>query len=74
MKRAESAALVTVAPGDLYRARMIAPHVDATLPVHRATDRVVYQIVQPGVMRLGPTVSEFRQAGALVTPLPEVRL
>lgn len=66
-----SAALVTVAPGDLYQARMIAPFVDATIPVHRATDRVVYRVVRPGVVRLGPTVSEFRAAGTLVTPLPE---
>ena len=69
-----SADVVTFAAGDLYRARMVAPHVDATIPVHRKTDRVVYQFVRPGVVRLGPTVSELRAVGALVTPLPGVRL
>ncbi len=64
-----SADVVTFAAGDLYRARMVAPHVDATIPVHRKTDRVVYQFVRPGVVRLGPTVAEFREAGCTVTPL-----
>lgn len=63
--------VVTFGPEDLYRARMVAPHVDTTIPVHRATDRVVYQYLEPGVVRLGPTASEFREAGATVTPLPE---
>lgn len=71
-ERAASPDVVTVAEGDLYPARMRAPHVDATIPVHRASDRVVYRFVSPGVVRLGPTVSEFREAGALVTPLREV--
>ncbi|HMM36008.1 MAG TPA: hypothetical protein PKA62_14900 [Thermoanaerobaculia bacterium] len=64
-----SAGFVSVVPGDLYQARMVAPHVDATIPVHRKTDRVVYQFVRPGVVRLGPTVAEFREAGCTVTPL-----
>ena len=46
-----SADVVTFAAGDLYHARMVAPHVDATIPVHAPTGRVVYQVVSPGVMR-----------------------
>lgn len=61
--------ITTITPDDLYQARMVAPFVDATIPVHRATDRVVYQFVRPGVVRLGPTVSEFRESGAEMTPL-----
>ncbi len=63
--------LVTIAPNDLYQARMTAPHVDATIPVHRASDRVVHRFVSTGVVRLGPTVHEFREAGATITALPE---
>lgn len=62
---------IKVKPGDLYQARMIAPYVDATIPVHRESDRVVYRFVRPGVVRLGPTVSEFRESGAKMTPLEE---
>lgn len=58
-------------PGDLYRARWAARHVDATIPVHRSTDRVVYQFVSPSVVRLGPTVAEFRDLGVEITPLME---
>lgn len=64
--------IVNVKPSGLYQVRMVAPFVDATVPVHRATDRVVYQFVRPGVVRLGPTVSEFRESGAEMTPLEEV--
>lgn len=70
-KRSANPDIVAFFPGDLYHARMRAPHVDATIPVHRATDRVVYQLVEPGIVRLGPTVSEFREAGAVVTPTRE---
>ncbi|MCL4807680.1 MAG: hypothetical protein KJ062_07780 [Thermoanaerobaculia bacterium] len=61
--------VVAFAARDLYHARMVAPHVDATIPVHRKTDRVVYRFVRPGVVRLGSTVAEFREAGCTVTPL-----
>lgn len=63
-----SADVVTIAPKDLYHARMVAPHVDATIPVHAPTGRVVYQVVSPSVMRLGPPVSAFRERGYTVTP------
>lgn len=57
---------------DLYRATWKGQHVEATIPVHRPTDRVVYQFVSPGVVRLGPTVAEFRDLGVEITPLEGV--
>jgi hypothetical protein len=67
-----SADLVTVAAGDVYSAHMggngdVGP-VSATISVHAPTGRVVYQVVSPGVMRLGPHVSAFREKGYTVTP------
>ena len=75
-----SADLVTVAPGDVYHARMVrrgratrarSGFRAATIPVHAATGRVVYRVVQPGVLRLGPHVDDFRELGYTVTTLEE---
>ena len=68
----ENAGLVRVAPGEVYAAHMggsgDAGPVSATISVHAPTGRVVYQVVRPGVMRLGPPVSAFRERGYTVTP------
>ena len=64
--------VVFVAPGDVYSAHIggygDAGPVSASLSVHAPTGRVIYQIVSPGVMRLGPPVSAFRERGYTVTP------
>jgi hypothetical protein len=73
-----SADLVTVAPGDVFHVRMVrrgratrarSGFRAATIPVHAPTGRVVYQVVQPGVLRLGPHVEAFRQLGYSVEEL-----
>jgi hypothetical protein len=71
--------LVTVAPADVFYARMVrrgrAPRARgiraATIPVHAPTRRAVYQVIQPGVLRLGPHVDDFRALGYTVTTLED---
>ncbi len=67
-----NADLVTVSPGEVYSAHMggsgDAGPVSATIAVHAPTGRVVYQVVRPGLMRLGPPVSAFQERGYTVTP------
>jgi hypothetical protein len=67
-----SADVVTVAPGEVYSAHVggsgDAGPVSVTIAVHAPTGRVVYQVVSPGVMRLGPHVAAFRERGYTVTP------
>jgi len=69
--------IVNVTPGDVYSAHMgghgDAGTIAATVYVHRPTSRVVYQVVAPGAMRLGPHVSAFRERGYSITPYPEDR-
>lgn len=64
--------IVKVSPGDVYSAHMggngDAGPISATVYVHGPSSRVVYQVVQENVMRLGPHVSAFRERGYSITP------
>lgn len=75
-----SADLVTVVPDDVYHVRMVrrgratrarSGFRVATVPVHAPTGRLVYQVVEKGVLRLGPHVDDFRELGYTVTTLEE---
>lgn len=64
--------IVRVEPGDVVAAHLggfgDAGPVSATVHLHRPTGRLVYEVLEENLMRLGPPSSAFRERGYSVTP------
>ena len=60
--------LVTVAPGEVYRAHVGGAHVAATIDVHGPTGRTVAAWTGETEVLLGESVSDLEARGYTVTP------